>query len=335
MAKWRKSNPNYPKDYRKTEAGRLTTRRGFLKKYGITPEEWDRIYQEQNGLCAACRERPIRDTDHNHVTKAFRGLLCPGCNLAEGMMEGNPEWIRRLADYLEVENQLGSDFKFTPKRIEELTREQINNLVNVSDVESGKKRTEAVAKARVAAYQGSHKGTATADNAAVNAVLRAIRRDGPMETYKVAAAMAAVESATYAEIASDALTDAEYTILVRPLARAIGEPEKRPQAAQQGGDEMPLKSPIPAEAVGPRYEPSEDEIEAFFGSIPTPQHEWEQAIKGAPEQYPVPYHEDKPKPEDKIKQLAAQFNELPVVVGAETGGLPGDKYEDEELDLFS
>lgn len=174
---------------------------------------------------------------------------------------------------------------FTPKRIEELTREQINNLVNVSDVESGKKRTEAVAKARIAAYGMGHKGTATADNAAVNAVLRAIRRDGPMETYKVAAAMAAVESATYAEIASDALTDSEYTILVRPLARAIGEPEKRPRPAQ---------APVPRTdyaltPAAPPDEPTPEELEAFFGETPDPvlTHEWEQSIKAAPEQYPV------------------------------------------------
>lgn len=179
---------------------------------------------------------------------------------------------------------------FSAKRIEEMSREQLNNLVNVSDVESGSKRTLAVTKARQAAYQRDHQGTGRADNDAVNAVLRAIRRDGPMETRKVAIAMAAVESATYAEIASDALTDAEYTLLVRPLARAIGEPEKRLRPARQAVPQVGSVGVLSnGEPILSQEEPSEDELDAFFGTTPDPQlvHGWEQAIKGAPDQYPV------------------------------------------------
>lgn len=203
---------------------------------------------------------------------------------------------------------------FSTKRIEEMSRDQINNLVNVSDVSSGKKLTETLMKARAAAYQADGAGTSKRDSAAVSAVIRAIRRDGPMETYKVAAAMAAVESAIYAEVAAESLTDAEYAALVRPLARALGEPEKRPQAVL-GVPLEPYEEEKPAE-------PTQDELEAFFGQAPDPQltHEWEKAIEGKPEAYPV---QEEPSIE---QQIAATFSEpIPVAVAE----------ADEEFDLFS
>lgn len=46
------------------------------RRYGITSEDADRMFAEQNGLCAICRERPAEHVDHDHATGAVRGLLC-------------------------------------------------------------------------------------------------------------------------------------------------------------------------------------------------------------------------------------------------------------------
>lgn len=52
--------------------------------YGITPEEYRRIFHDvQGGRCAVCRNQPrsIRfAVDHDHKTGEVRGILCKRCN---------------------------------------------------------------------------------------------------------------------------------------------------------------------------------------------------------------------------------------------------------------
>lgn len=53
------------------------------KTYGISAQEYDRLYRLQGGRCAICRNksRTIRlAVDHDHKTEAVRGLLCKRCN---------------------------------------------------------------------------------------------------------------------------------------------------------------------------------------------------------------------------------------------------------------
>lgn len=57
----------------------------YKRVYGITIEDYDRMLEEQGGLCAICRNPPITyrlAVDHDHDTGAVRGLLCPPCNRA-------------------------------------------------------------------------------------------------------------------------------------------------------------------------------------------------------------------------------------------------------------
>lgn len=57
----------------------------YKRLFGITLEEYDRMFEEQNGLCAICRKPPKNyrlAVDHDHDTGAVRGLLCPPCNRA-------------------------------------------------------------------------------------------------------------------------------------------------------------------------------------------------------------------------------------------------------------
>ncbi len=89
--KWIANNP---------EAYRLKKRRQALRKYGITPDEFDRVLQEQGGLCASCQEEPATDVDHDHETGEFRGILCGLCNRMIGQAKDNPERLLRGAEYL-------------------------------------------------------------------------------------------------------------------------------------------------------------------------------------------------------------------------------------------
>ncbi|MFI5865868.1 endonuclease VII domain-containing protein [Streptomyces sp. NPDC051546] len=74
--------------------------------YGLSPEDYQKLFEHQDGRCAICRE--TRQTslavDHCHKTEAIRGLLCARCNgqlLARGARD-RPDVLRRAAEYLET-----------------------------------------------------------------------------------------------------------------------------------------------------------------------------------------------------------------------------------------
>lgn len=76
------------------------------RRYGITPDDYDRMLAEQGGLCAICRqpERSNRNrslaVDHNHRTGLVRGLLCSHCNRAIGLLADDPTRLIRALAYL-------------------------------------------------------------------------------------------------------------------------------------------------------------------------------------------------------------------------------------------
>lgn len=56
-----------------------------MKRYGITVEERNRMYDEQKGLCGLCgtHESSFKrglHIDHDHFTGKVRSLLCYRCN---------------------------------------------------------------------------------------------------------------------------------------------------------------------------------------------------------------------------------------------------------------
>lgn len=76
------------------------------RKYGITLADFDRMYDEQAGCCAAC-EVPIprrgkgTQVDHCHETGRVRGLLCIPCNTNLGYYDEDVDRIRGLLRYAE------------------------------------------------------------------------------------------------------------------------------------------------------------------------------------------------------------------------------------------
>lgn len=77
--------------------------RWLWEKYGLTPEQYDALYDKQLGRCSIClvtfgEKSP--HVDHDHKTGEVRGLLCHGCNVALGHFREDPEVMMRAIAYL-------------------------------------------------------------------------------------------------------------------------------------------------------------------------------------------------------------------------------------------
>lgn len=75
-------------------------------KYGITSEEVDKLFAEQDGKCAICFNEFSDDNkhrqaiDHCHTTNKVRGLLCVRCNQALGLFRDNKHILYSAIEYL-------------------------------------------------------------------------------------------------------------------------------------------------------------------------------------------------------------------------------------------
>lgn len=78
--KWVENNPDERKRH---------VRRSRIRAYGITPEKYDGMLEEQGNRCAICKggNRRAMGIDHDHKTGKVRGLLCDSCNISLGHVE--------------------------------------------------------------------------------------------------------------------------------------------------------------------------------------------------------------------------------------------------------
>lgn len=94
---WRINNPEWYKE---------TQRKSVLRRcYGITPDEYNRMFDEQEGCCAICGIHQSKVTnrlnvDHDHITNKVRGLLCWNCNTILGKVNDDIRILRRMICYL-------------------------------------------------------------------------------------------------------------------------------------------------------------------------------------------------------------------------------------------
>lgn len=90
------------------KAARRAVRRAydFERKYGITPNEYDKRLAAQGGVCAICSCPPdqskhgVLHVDHCHGSLQFRGLLCDNCNVTLGKFNDDPDRFMSAAAYL-------------------------------------------------------------------------------------------------------------------------------------------------------------------------------------------------------------------------------------------
>jgi len=80
-----------------------------LRRFGITKDEYDKMFELQDGKCAICFAPESLSLngkvkrlaiDHCHKTNLFRGLLCQRCNLAIGQFGDNWVLLDNALEYL-------------------------------------------------------------------------------------------------------------------------------------------------------------------------------------------------------------------------------------------
>ena len=117
-----KENPKYQENQRKWREANIISRKEYdkrwyqenkeksyeytlKKKYGITYAEYEKMLTEQKGLCAICgKTEPTENrrlaVDHCHRTGKVRSLLCGKCNKAIGLLDDDPELMKKAIEYM-------------------------------------------------------------------------------------------------------------------------------------------------------------------------------------------------------------------------------------------
>jgi hypothetical protein len=86
--------------------------------YKLTNEEYEKLLKEQNNVCKICGKYETAklkgvikrlSVDHCHTSEKngqlkIRGLLCHHCNQGLGAFRDNPDYLRKAAEYLEMQN---------------------------------------------------------------------------------------------------------------------------------------------------------------------------------------------------------------------------------------
>ena len=79
--------------------------RDLKVQYGISLEEYDAMFKAQDGKCLTCMVdisgKTHSHVDHCHSTKKVRGLLCPNCNKALGLVGDSITILQALTAYLQ------------------------------------------------------------------------------------------------------------------------------------------------------------------------------------------------------------------------------------------
>lgn len=90
--RWRKSSRKYYSGDKR--------RNKTLRQYGLREEDYNRMFDEQQGKCKICNSEATLVVDHCHITGVVRGLLCNKCNVGLGCFNDNPELIKVATNYL-------------------------------------------------------------------------------------------------------------------------------------------------------------------------------------------------------------------------------------------
>ena len=98
---WRERNPE--------RWAAITRRNSLMRRYGISPEQYEVLHEAQDGVCAICKEPETAryqgtlrrlSVDHCHESGKVRGLLCGRCNQSIGRMRDSPALLEEAARYL-------------------------------------------------------------------------------------------------------------------------------------------------------------------------------------------------------------------------------------------
>lgn len=120
---WRKTHPEHIKRYeqknkskrkewvrrwraKNKQRNKEINANAYLKHtYGITLDDYNRMLDSQNGVCAICGKSPSEykrklHVDHDHSTGKNRGLLCVRCNYGLGYFEEDMVILENAKKYI-------------------------------------------------------------------------------------------------------------------------------------------------------------------------------------------------------------------------------------------
>lgn len=72
-------------------------------RYGLTNKMFTSMLEQQENSCKLCKkdfETTKIFVDHCHLTGSVRGLLCPSCNTALGLIKDDLLWLSKAKTYL-------------------------------------------------------------------------------------------------------------------------------------------------------------------------------------------------------------------------------------------
>lgn len=102
-ARYREIRSLQKREYRKENKDAVKCSK-LRQSFGITLKEYNKILEEQNGLCAICERKCVSGkklaVDHCHKTGKIRGLLCNACNLGIGKLGDSEESLLKALNYL-------------------------------------------------------------------------------------------------------------------------------------------------------------------------------------------------------------------------------------------
>ncbi len=75
------------------------------RKYGLSSDQYQSLLIEQDSKCTICgtKQEDFKrklSVDHDHITGQIRGLLCFKCNSAIGLLNDDPELIKKAYKYI-------------------------------------------------------------------------------------------------------------------------------------------------------------------------------------------------------------------------------------------
>ncbi len=92
------------KNWREKNKDKIRYHHIFMK-YGLTKEQWIDLLEGQGSRCSICKSlepgcKGGWHTDHCHITKKVRGILCQHCNLLIGNAKDSVLILEEAIRYL-------------------------------------------------------------------------------------------------------------------------------------------------------------------------------------------------------------------------------------------
>ena len=115
MKEKREKTKEYRKEYYNDPERKFAYRKRYIEReFGIKYEDYDKMLEEQRGVCAICGKPETKPNakylavDHNHETGEVRGLLCNNCNRALGLLKDNVDVLQNAINYLKKHERSNS-----------------------------------------------------------------------------------------------------------------------------------------------------------------------------------------------------------------------------------